>query len=165
MVWCAQDFCFGGDNYITKKVSRLSCTRYAYWCLYIPTKYYRNTSKGIKVMEIIRIYGRKDAMLIAISPEPIGRGIKTCLSGYAYSSYVKSASAAGAEEIITMMQRLKRRCSSMLWSMESMTRHNRSNGHPLYLGLAPDVLTVSCLWILLGHDDRVRSTLRASPSL
>ena len=52
------------------------------------------------------------------------------------SSYVKSALAAGAKEIITMIQRPKRRCSSMLWSMESMTRHNRSHGH----SLAADVL-------------------------
>ena len=72
------------------------------------------------------------------------------------------ASAAGAEEIITMIQRPKRRYSSMLWSMESMTRHNRSHGNPLHPGLVPDVLTLSCLWIHLGLDERVRLTLRAS---
>ena len=63
-----------------------------------------------------------------------------------------------AEEIITMIQRPKWRCSSMLWSMESMTRHKRSHGHPLHPGLAPDVLTLSCLWIQLGQDERVRLT-------
>ena len=68
----------------------------------------------------------------------------------------KVASAAGAEEIITIIQRPKRRCSSMLWSMESMTRHNRNYGNPLHPGLAPDVLTLSCLWIQLGQDERVR---------
>ena len=36
---------------------------------------------------------------------------KTCISGFACSSYVKSASAAGAEEIITMIQRPK-------WAMQ-----------------------------------------------
>ena len=72
---------------------------------------------------------------------------------------------SGAEEIITMIQRPKWRCSSMLWSMESMSRHKRSHGHPLHPGLAPDVLTLSCLWIQLGQDERVRLTLRASPSL
>ena len=87
---------------------------------------------------------------------------KACIPEFACSSYVKSASAAGAEEIITMIQRPKWRCSSMLWSM---TRHKRSHGHPLHPGLAPDVLTLSCLWIQLGQDERVRLTLRASPSL
>ena len=87
---------------------------------------------------------------------------KTCISGFACSSYVKSASAAGAEEIITILQRPKRRCSSMLWSMESMTRHNRNHGHPLHPGLAPDVLTLSCLWIQLGQDERVRFSSRLS---
>ena len=87
---------------------------------------------------------------------------KTCISGYARSSYVKSASAAGAEEIIIMIQRPKRRCSSMLWSMESMTKHNRSHGHPLHPGLAVDVLTLSCLWIQLGQNERVGLTARIS---
>ena len=68
-------------------------------------------------------------------------------------SYVKSASAAGAKEIVTMIQRPKRQYSGMLWSMESMTRHNRSHGHPLHPGLVPDVLTLSCLWIQLGQDE------------
>ena len=90
---------------------------------------------------------------------------KTCISGLACSSYVKSASAAGAEEIITMIQRPKQRCSSILWRMESMTRHNRSHGHPLHPGLAPNVLTLSCIWIQLGQDERVKLTLCASPSL
>ena len=75
---------------------------------------------------------------------------KTCISGFACSSYVKSASAAGAEEIITMIQRPKRRCSSMLWSIESMTRHKRNHSHPLHPALAPDVLILSCLWIQLS---------------
>ena len=34
-----------------------------------------------------------------------------------------------------------------------MTRHNRSHGHPLHPALAPDVLTLSCLWIQLGQDE------------
>ena len=34
-------------------------------------------------------------------------------------------------------------------------RHKRSHGHPLHPGLAPDVLTLSCLWIQLGQDERV----------
>ena len=42
-----------------------------------------------------------------------------------------------------------------------MTRHKRSHGHPLHPGLAPDVLTLSCLWIQLGQDERVRLNLRA----
>ena len=58
----------------------------------------------------------------------------------------------GAEEIITMIQR----------SMKSMTRHNRSHGHPLHPGLAPNALTLSCLWIQLGQDERVRLTTRLS---
>ena len=61
-----------------------------------------------------------------------------------------------------MIQRPKWRCSSMLWSMESMTRHKRSHGHPLHPGLAPDVLTLSCLWIQLGQDEKVRLTARLS---
>ena len=63
---------------------------------------------------------------------------KTCISGFACSSYVKSGLEAGAEEAITVIQRPKRRCSSMLWSMESMTRRNRSHSHPLHPGLAQD---------------------------
>ena len=39
---------------------------------------------------------------------------KACIPGFACSAYVKSASAARAEEIITMMQLPKWRCSSML---------------------------------------------------
>ena len=35
-----------------------------------------------------------------------------------------------------------------------MTRHKRSHGHPLHPGLAPDVLTLSCLWIQLGQDEK-----------
>ena len=48
---------------------------------------------------------------------------KTYISGFACSSYVKSASVAGAEEIISLIQRSEWRCSSMLWSMKSMTSH------------------------------------------
>ena len=59
--------------------SCLSCM----WCLlvllYIPSKYYQNMSKGIKVMERTRMHRQTDAMLIAISPEPIGQGIKRLL--------------------------------------------------------------------------------------
>ena len=61
-----------------------------------------------------------------------------------------------------MIQRPRWRCSNMLWSMESMTRHKRSHGHPLHPGLAPDVLTLSCLWIQLGQDERVRLTAHLS---
>ena len=46
------------------------------------------------------------------------------MSGFTCSSSVKSVPAAGAEEIISLMQRPKRRCSSMLWNMESITRQN-----------------------------------------
>ena len=90
-------------------------------------------------------------------------GVSNYISGFACSSYV-NALAAGAEEITSLIQWPKLQCSNML-SMESMTRHNRSHGHPLHLGLAPDVLTLSCLWIQLGQDKRVRLTLRTSPSL
>ena len=61
-----------------------------------------------------------------------------------------------------MIQRPKWRCSRMLWSMESMTRHKRSHGNPLHPGLAPDVLTLSCLWSQLGQDEKVRLTARLS---
>ena len=44
--------------------------------LFIPTEYYQNMSTGIEVMEGTRMRLRTDAMLIALSPEPIGRGIK-----------------------------------------------------------------------------------------
>ena len=87
-------------------------------------------------------------------------------SGYACSSYVKSVSAAGAEEIITMVQRLKRRCSNMLWSMESLTRHNRSYGPPLHPSLAPDVLILSCLWVKLymsGRESEIDSARLSLP--
>ena len=40
-----------------------------------------------------------------------------------------------------------------------MTRHNRSHVHPLYLDLALDVLTRSCLWIQLGQVDSARFSL------
>ena len=43
-----------------------------------------------------------------------------------------------------------------------MTRHKRSHDHPLHPGLALDVLTLSCLWIQLGQDERVRLTARLS---
>ena len=77
---------------------------------------------------------------------------KSCTYGFACSSYVKFVSAAGAAEIITMIQRPKRRCSSILWSMESMTRHNRSHGQPLHPGLAPAVLTLSCCHLNQQHS-------------
>ena len=90
---------------------------------------------------------------------------KTYIPGFAYSSYVKSASVAGADEITSLIQRPKWRCSNMLWSMESMARHYKSHGHLLHPGLASDVLTLSCIWIQLGQEKRVRLTLRVSPSL
>ena len=43
-----------------------------------------------------------------------------------------------------MIQRSKQRYSSMLWNKRSITRHNRSYGHPLHPDLTPDVLT----WVL-----------------
>ena len=57
--------------------SCLSCTWHAYWSS-IPTKYNQNMSKGIKIIWSIQgcVYGQTDTMLIALSPEPIGRGIK-----------------------------------------------------------------------------------------
>ena len=61
---------------------------------------------------------------------------KPCIFGLACSSYVKSASASWAEGIITLIQRPKRQCSSMLWSMESMTRHNRSPWSSTHSGLS-----------------------------
>ena len=132
--------------------------------------YIRHLSYGFYIT-VDRIYvaiSRVDGALKPWSAIHLGVGNskqKTCISGFAFSRYVKSASAAGAKGIITMIQRPKWRCSSMLWSMESMTRHKRSHGHPLHPGLAPDVLTMSWLWIQLGQDERVRLTLRASPSL
>ena len=47
----------------------------------------------------------------------------TYISGFAGSSYVKSASVAGAEEIMSPIQWPKWQCSSMLWGMQSMTKH------------------------------------------
>ena len=43
--------------------------------------------------------------------------------------------------------------------------HDKAVKKPLHTGLVPDVLTLSCLWIQLGQDKRVKLTLRASPSL
>ena len=122
----------------------------------------------IAVNRICIAISRVDGALKPWSAIHLGVGnlqTKPCIPGFACSSYVKSASAARAEEIIIMIQRPKWRCSNMLWSMESMTRHKISHGHPLHPGLAPDVLTLSCLWIQLGQDERVKLTLRASPSL
>ena len=132
---------------------------------YIALCYIRHLSYCfyIAVNRICVATSRVDGALKPWSAIHLGVGkTKTCIPGFACSIYVKSASAAGAEEIITLIHRPKWRCSSMLWSMESMTRHKRSHGHPLHPGLAPDVLTLSCLWIQLGQDERVRLTARHS---
>ena len=44
---------------------------------FIPTKYYQSMSKGIEVMEHTRMRLRTDAMMIALTPKPVGRGIKS----------------------------------------------------------------------------------------
>ena len=66
---------------------------------------------------------------------------------------VKSACEVEAEAITTQSQRPKWRFSSMLWSTEGITSHNRSHRQPLHPGLAPDILTLSYLWIQLGQDE------------
>ena len=76
-VMAAQDFRFRGDNYITKTVRVVSLAGDApsgppLHSYQILSKY----SKGIEVMERTRMQLRTDAMLIAISLEPFGRGIK-----------------------------------------------------------------------------------------
>ena len=63
------------------------------------------------------------------------------MSGYAYFRYANTVLADGAEEIITLIQRSKRRYRNILWNMKSITMHKRSYGHPLYLVLTPYVLT------------------------
>ena len=144
-------------DYYSCNIRHLSYIRQLSYCFYIA------------VTRICVAISRVDGALKPWSAIHLGVGNSKQKPAYldvpGCSSYVKSASAVGAEEIITMIQRPKWRCSSMLWSMESMTRHKRNHGHPLHPGLAPDVLTLSCLWIQLGQDERVRLTLRASPSL
>ena len=54
-LWPAQDFGFSGDNYIIKTELSLLHATCLLVLLYIPTKYYRNISKGIKVMERTRM--------------------------------------------------------------------------------------------------------------
>ena len=55
-LWPAQDFGFKGDNYRTKimRVVYLACDTPT-GPLYIPTKYYQNMSKIIKVIECTRM--------------------------------------------------------------------------------------------------------------
>ena len=57
--WPARDFGFRGDTYITKKFRVVSLARDTptrlLVLLFIPTKYYQNMSKGIKVMERTRM--------------------------------------------------------------------------------------------------------------
>ena len=76
-LWPAQDFGFKGDNYIMKTVSRLSCMRHAYWS---SSTFLPNIEICLRVSKLWStqgcVYGWTEAMLIAISPEPIGRGIK-----------------------------------------------------------------------------------------
>ena len=57
-----------------------------------------------------------------------------------------------------MIQRPKRRCSSMSWSMDRMTRHNINHSHLLHPGLAPDVLPLDPV----SEAERVRMTVRLS---
>ena len=56
-LWPAQDFDFRGDNNIMKIVRVISflCKTCLLVRLLIPTKYYQNMSKGIKVMECTRM--------------------------------------------------------------------------------------------------------------
>ena len=55
-LWPAQDFSFRGCKYIMKwELSLLQVTCLLVLLLFIPTKYYQNTSKGIKVMECTRM--------------------------------------------------------------------------------------------------------------
>ena len=79
-LWPAQDFGFRGDNNITKKVIVVFFVRdmstgpplYSYQIL---SKYvYRYQSYGVH--KDAPTDGQTDTMLIAISPEPIGQGIK-----------------------------------------------------------------------------------------
>ena len=60
-LWPAQDFGFRGNNYITKTVRlvSLACDPPIGPPL-IPTKYYQNMSKGIEVIERIRMRLRTD---------------------------------------------------------------------------------------------------------
>ena len=69
-----QDFCFKGENYITKKVSLVGTSLLV--LLFIPTKYYQNLSKGNN--DTSRD-GWMDAILITISPEPSSQGIKMAI--------------------------------------------------------------------------------------
>ena len=66
--------------------------------------------------------GGMQAAQARVSPARGGK-LPLGISGFACSSYIKSALVAGAEEIIFLIQQPKWRCSSMLWSMESITRH------------------------------------------
>ena len=127
------------SSYILK-----SCIRHLSYCFFIA------------VTRICVVISRVDGALKPWSAIYLGVGNSKQKPGFACSSYVKSASAGGAEEIITMIQRPKWRCSSMLWRMESMTRHNKSHGHTLHPGFAPDVLTLS------GQDDSEVDSARLS---
>ena len=44
--------------------------------IYMPTKYYQNISKGMKVIERTNFCIRTDAWLMAISPNLVDQGIK-----------------------------------------------------------------------------------------
>ena len=76
---------FNVQRAITPKVDKpelqFMCSAHCTIVFYICVKFGENISDGIRVMERTRIVealttGRTDAMLIAISPEPVGRGIK-----------------------------------------------------------------------------------------
>ena len=70
-----------------------------------------------------------------------------CLDIPSPDNYANTFSTDGAEEIINLIQRSKRRYSNMLWNMKSITRHKRSCGHPMHADLIPDVLTCFCLLV------------------
>ena len=54
-LWPAQDFSFGGDNYITKKMRVVSLTHnLPTVLLFIPTKYYQIVSNSMEVMACTR---------------------------------------------------------------------------------------------------------------
>ena len=120
-----------------------SCIRHLSYCFYIA------------VTRICVIISRVDGALKPWSAIHLGVGNSKQKPGFACSSYVKSASADGAEEIIPMIQRPKWRCSSMLWSMESMTRHTRSHGHPLLVIYCILHICVCCECVLLINSKHI----------
>ena len=72
---------------------------------------------------------------------------KTCISGFACSNNLKSASAAGAEEIITIDSTAEKAMQQHVVEHGEHDKAQQTSCHPLHPGLAPDVVTSSCLWI------------------